>query len=371
MPFKQAAGSPAGTRVSVATTHEALPGMASEWDALAIGAGSPFLTAEWLMAWWEAYGTHTPVVLTLRDDAGRLRAGAFCRATRFWLHAPANPESGSWDVVAADEMARAQCWRALARLGPSRLQLAAMIENSHEIEVARRALRAEGFRVYRRGGPSSPYLVLPETWEALLRSVSRNLRSQVGARLRRLERAGELRFRTVTGGPELASAIDALLRVEHSGWKQREGTSILSDPRSEALYRSFAVGAAERGWLRLQLLELDGDAIAADYGCSFAGTAFLLKTGFDERYAALSPGLVLRAAVLRAAIEEGCRAYDFLGGADGYKLRWGAEIRERVVVRAYSGLATLPETFVDAALRPAAKRLLAAARRARERTRPA
>jgi CelD/BcsL family acetyltransferase involved in cellulose biosynthesis len=353
--------------VSVATTLEPLRGMASEWDALAVAGGSPFLTAEWLIAWWEAYGTHTPVVLTLRDDEGRLRAGAFCRATRFGLHAPVNPASGNWDVVAADETARVQCWRALARLGRSRLALASMIESTREIEVARRALRAEGFRVYRRGGTSSPYLALPETWEALLRGVSRNLRSQVGARRRRLERAGELRFRTVTGGPELASAIDTLLRLEHSGWKQRQGTSILSDPRSEALYRSFAVGAAERGWLRLQLLELDGEAIAADYGCSFAGTAFLLKTGFEERHASSSPGLVLRAAVLQAAIEEGCRAYDFLGGADGYKLRWGATIHKRVVLRAYSGPATLPETAVDAALRPAAKRLLAAAREARER----
>jgi hypothetical protein len=50
-------------------------------------------------------------------------------------------------------------------------------------------------------------------------------------------------------------------------------------------------------------LELDGELIAGDYGCSLAGIGFLIKTTFSEAHERLSPGLVLRGMVLQAAIE--------------------------------------------------------------------
>jgi CelD/BcsL family acetyltransferase involved in cellulose biosynthesis len=185
--------------------------------------------------------------------------------------------------------------------------------------------------------------------------VSRNLRSQLGRRRRALEREGRLRFRTSTGGgEELERDLAAFLRVEGSGWKSGSGTAIRSDSRTERLYTDFARAAAAAGWLRLQLLELDGVPVAADLNCRFAGGTFLLKTGFDERYRQFSPGLVLRGEVLRAAIQEGAGFYDFLGGPDAYKLRWTAELRPRVAVRAYQG-AWRPLATYQARLRPLLK----------------
>src|SRR5947208_1473289 len=131
---------------------------AAEWNALAAAQRSPFLTVEWLTAWWESFGHGEPAVLTVRDD-GTLRAAAL------------------------------------------------------------------------------------------------------------LEREGELVFRTTRGGADLDRDLDAMLRVEAAGWKSSEGTAILSDDRTQRLYRAFAYAAAERGWLRIHLLELDGRALAADYSC--------------------------------------------------------------------------------------------------------
>ena len=76
---------------------------------------------------------------------------------------------------------------------------------------------------------------------------------------------------------------------------------------------------------------------AAELNCVFAGGTFLIKTGFDERYRRFSPGLVLRGEVLQAAIQEGSRFYDFLGGSDSYKLRWTSELRPRTAIKAYRG----------------------------------
>jgi CelD/BcsL family acetyltransferase involved in cellulose biosynthesis len=335
--------------------------IADDWNRLARIGGSPFLTVEWLTAWWSAFAQGAFTCLLLRDSSGSLRAGACCRRLAGGrLRAAANVHSGDWDVVATDDDARELGWQALAALGAGLLDLPA-IRRPASLDQARRALHAASYSVATVPGAPSPYLALPASWEELLESVSRNLRSQLGRRRRALERAGRLRFRTTSGGEALEHDLEAFLRLESSGWKADSGTAILSDPRTARLYRGFATAVAAAGWLRLHLLELDGVPIAGDLDCAFGGGTFLIKTGFDERYAEFSPGLVLRGAVLRAAIEEGSGFYDFLGGPDSYKLRWTTIVRRRSTVKGYRGPGR-PLVAYQTAIRPP---LRAGVRRAR------
>jgi len=62
--------------------------------------------------------------------------------------------------------------------------------------------------------------------------------------------------------------------------------------------------------------------IAQDYAFGHS-----LQEGFDPDYAADSVGYVLRSQVLKQLIADGVRRYDFLGGADESKMRWGAELK--------------------------------------------
>jgi CelD/BcsL family acetyltransferase involved in cellulose biosynthesis len=229
--------------------------------------------------------------------------------------------------------------------------------------VAQAVLSQSGYRVVREAGARSPYCRLPGTYEELLASTSRNLRSQLGRRRRALEREGRLVFRTVKRPHDLESNLDSVFWVEGSGWKTARSTAILSDPRTRRFYTELAHAAAAEGWLRLHLLELDGVVIAADYALAFAGGEFLLKTGFNQSYSRRSPGFVLRGAVLRSAIEEGLAFYDFLGGAEPYKLRWASQIRPRVTLRAYHGAAAMPRFAYSARVRPRLKAIHARARR--------
>ena len=309
-----------------------------DWNALARSAGSPFLTAQWLAAWWSAFGAGRFTCLVLRDDRGTVRAGACCRRLGGGrLAATANEHTGDWDVVATDDRARRALWHALAGLGAGAVDLAA-IRSRVSLDQAGQEFRAAGYSTVEVIGVRSPYLELPGSWDALLASVSRKLLKRLRYYRRLAEREGRLRFRTTVGGAEgLERDLAAFLRVESSGWKSDLGTAILSDPRTERLYTEFANAAAAAGWLRLHFLELDGVPMAAELNCVFAGGTFLIKTGFDERYGRFSPGLVLRGEVLQAAIQEGSRFYDFLGGSDSYKLRWTSELRPRTAIKAYRG----------------------------------
>ena len=327
--------------------------IAEDWNALALRTPSPFLTHEWLSAWWVAFGRGRRLTVLVRDPSGALVAGALLARGPFGgVYAPVNGHSGEWDVVARDDGARDELWNRIVALDAP----VTMFGRLKDDRPARAALVAAGRRIHESHEPSSPYLALPRTFDELLRSRSRKLRSQVGNSRRRLERQGRVRFRMTSGGARLEADLDAFLRVEASGWKARNGTAILSAPHVERLYRDFARGAAERGWLRLYLLELDGTPIAGNLGCAIEGCGFSIRSGFDEVHAAYSPGLIVGAEVLSASIEEGMREYDFLGAPDPHKLRWTSELRPRTNLRGFRGAAGLPSEAYRRALRPMLKR---------------
>jgi CelD/BcsL family acetyltransferase involved in cellulose biosynthesis len=339
-----------------------LEAVRSDWNRLAVLAGSPFLSYEWLSSWWRALGDGEPLCALLRADDGTLRAGAWCqRSPTGELRAPTDPKySEEWDVVASDDSARRDAWQAVVRFGARRLEISPLPDA--RAHVARDALRSAGYRIVQGQVGLSPYLPLPDTWDELLRSVSRNLRSQYRRSRRDLARHGDLVLRTPDTEADVERDLELFLGLEASGWKGRAGTAIVCDPKAERLYRSFARDAARQGWLRLSILESGGVAVAASYGCVFADAAFRLKSGFDERYADCSPGLVLLGEELGRAIDEGLREYNFLGGPDPQKLRWGARTRARVMIRGYRGLSTLPSYAYRAKLRPALGRLRRLAR---------
>jgi CelD/BcsL family acetyltransferase involved in cellulose biosynthesis len=319
-----------------------------EWNALALRRPTPFLTHEWITAWNEAFGGQGLQPVVLRGADGAVRAAAWVQHERPWtLCAAANVHSGDWDVVARDAAARRDAWEAITALGAPRVRFEGLVPERDSAGAAAEALRAAGYRLLTETGPFSPVISLSPTWDEQLEAVSRNLRSQFRRRHKALEREGELVFRTMTGGADLDAEIDRVFSVEGSGWKAREGTAILSDERSERLYRSFARAAAERGWLRLHLLELDGRALAVDLSCVIGDAAFLIKTGYaeDDPAARLSPGLVLRGEAIRHYIEEGLATYDLLGGADTYKLRWTNTLRARVTLTGYRGAALAPFAY--------------------------
>ena len=84
--------------------------------------------------------------------------------------------------------------------------------------------------------------------------------------------------------------------------------------------------AWERGWLRFFAVR-EGPAFkAVQIGYVYDGVFHQLQEGFDPAGLA-GIGNVLRGKAIEASIQEGVRAYDFLGGFGEHKRRWGARPR--------------------------------------------
>ena len=318
-----------GARFELSEGVDAVAVHREAWDELAAQRPSPFLTHAWISHWVNARAPTSVLCATLRGPSSRLLAGGvFCR-TRKGIAAAADVHSGDWDIVAVNDHARRRLWEGLASESLGWISLRQVRADAPETMVAREALAEAGYGVVRsvRQVPS-PYVPLPSSFDELLSSRSHNARQQVRRNRRRLESAGG-RYRTCTGGAQLEQDLDSFLRVEASGWKGRDGTAILSQPDTDQLYRGFAREAAERNWLRLHLVEIDGNTIAGALAVAIGGEGFFLKIGFDESYAYLAPGVALTAEMLRAAIDEHLRGMNLLGPMDRYKARWTDELRPR------------------------------------------
>ena len=105
------------------------------------------------------------------------------------------------------------------------------------------------------------------------------------------------------------------------------------DTRMEAFFR-HAIGAlAAAGIARLALLEGREGPMASFVTLEWDDTVGLYNSGFAPAHAALSPGLVLLAHVIRDAIARGRRRFDFLRGEERYKYDFEPTPEEVYLVR--------------------------------------
>jgi len=82
------------------------------------------------------------------------------------------------------------------------------------------------------------------------------------------------------------------------------------------------------GQLSLSFLENGAFKIAASLTFLFKDEVLLYNSGFDPQYSYLSPGLVLKAYLIRKSIEEGKKRFDFLRGGEKYKYDLGGKERK-------------------------------------------
>lgn len=309
--------------------------LAEEWDALSDRCEAPpFLRPGWVGPWWEAFGAGRLAIVVARRD-GRLTGVLPMVARASALVSPTNWHTPMFSPVAESDEDLAALARGLIGRRASWYDLSFLDPESPAVVQLHAGARAAGHRVIVRVVARSPYIPTDGDWEGYRATLSRKRRKELGRLRRRLEEAGEVTLEFDGGTDDLDARLAEGLALEGSGWKERKGTAILSQPNVERFYRQVAGWAAQRGWLRLAFLRLDGRAIAFDLCLEAGGVAYVLKGGFDVRHRSLSPGALLTYESLARAFGSDLRSYELLGSDDEYKLAWTAHTRSRVRLQAF------------------------------------
>ncbi len=285
----------------------------SGWDAQAARLEHPFLTSAWLQAWWDAFAPPDAELAASGLPAGGPLAGWPVYQRRggrdlFGLanvHTPISGRLRPLQPVSSENLfphgARKIMWPALN--DQEALGLAETLGHAGWIGIVEPQRR-------------SPLVEMHADYAAYARTRGRSLRQRAGRLERKLIREHSAQFRLVEPDPA-AGLLDACVRLEAEGWKGRNKTAILSDPRTTRFYGSVATMASAR----LSVISVPNGPIAFALCLLHERRLYLLKTAYDESFSKLSPGLVLHWAIIDHCHKLGLEAYELLGSADPWKIQ--------------------------------------------------
>jgi CelD/BcsL family acetyltransferase involved in cellulose biosynthesis len=159
--------------------------------------------------------------------------------------------------------------------------------------------------------------------EETLAPASKALRRDVERAARKL--AGEGRLEISTASPDTLTAdYEQLVRLHTVRWQAVGAPGIFNADYHRHFFQAAFAGLARAGILRLFVVRLNGEPIAATCGFLHHGHYYHFIAGYDPRWSHLSPGSFAVYVALRAAVSEGAACFDFLRGKEAYKYRWGA-----------------------------------------------
>jgi CelD/BcsL family acetyltransferase involved in cellulose biosynthesis len=336
-----------GVEATLVEDFEVLCAVAGEWDELVSASETPtsfFLTSMCILPFWKWHGTGRQLtVMLVRDRGGRLvgavpfyRERVGRRLSRHWrLALLGSPESGAdyLDVLARPSY-RSAVWHAaftcLARRGIrwDAVNLNYILDDSPTLALLQNGREGPRFRVHTEPSSACPFVVLKPTWDEFRASLGGSTRRGVQYKCNVIKRTfKEVRFEEITDECRVPGLIGKMLEYKQAKYGHQFDCDYAAWPDQ-------AIAALRRGCLRFWVLWFDDEAACFWFSFMFNGRAFFQACSYKPEYARLSPGNVLIAHAIRAAIEEGAVEYDLKRGATEYKDHWASGRRQTLQVHA-------------------------------------
>lgn len=297
-------------------------------DLLARSAAPvPFLSWAWQTLWWETLGDRRRLqILRVSASSGEPLGllPLYEAEPGRWQLVGGVDVSDYLDLVAVKEREE-EVWSALLqhRAAESSVwDLHCLRAASSAVLLVPALARELGVSALVQREERCPVLALPGSWDDYLARLPGKDRHELRRKLRRLEREWpEASVRSHASPEGLEGAMDSFVTLHR---KSKAGKARFMDARMEGFFRRVAAALVARAGLRIWFLERDGAAVASYLCLESDGSVGLYNSGFDPAHAALSPGIVLLAHVIRDAIERGFARFDFLRGEEPYKYAFGA-----------------------------------------------
>jgi CelD/BcsL family acetyltransferase involved in cellulose biosynthesis len=308
-----------------------------EWSELLASSASesPFLTWEWLYAWWTHLGLDRRLAIVAVRNRERLIAIAPLCASRgrmplMWRYELMGTGSAGSDYLdaivrpgyeakALNGLADFAQWKGIA------LQLVRLPQQSALAKLAG-PLAGNGWSVRTADDGHCPFIRLSgHTWDSFLSTIGPAHRATTRRRLRLLDKAFAMRFARVTDGAMRRDALAKLIEFH----RVRFGTkgTAFSTGTMCAFHLDATARLEDAGLLRLFTLHLNDELAGVLYGMAFKDRFYFYQHGYDARFQAHGIGRAVLDMSIRAAIEEGLVEFDLLYGGEAYKSAWTNERR--------------------------------------------
>lgn len=297
---------------------------------------SIFQTPEWLSAWWQAYGEQKSLQALIFTNAQGKTVGIaplYMERIRFFglslrilrIIGAGSGDSDGLDFITAPGYERICAETFLAWFAAeSKCDLCALETLPQSSLMAQQitgSMRQKGRQLYSESQPNF-FIDLPPTWREYLDRLESSFRPLLTRYPKRLQSRYRVRLVRCENEQDLNANLETLFALHQMRWTGQGEPGAFSSAERRDFYFRMSRAFLERGWLEFWLLTLEDETVAAQFCFRYGNSVYLLQEGFHPKYAAEKIGYALRAHVLEEMIKTGATRYDFLGGADAYKLKY-------------------------------------------------
>jgi CelD/BcsL family acetyltransferase involved in cellulose biosynthesis len=326
--------------IRTCATWDELEQFRETWNSLlqANPASSIFQTPEWQTAWWKAFGQDKILLALVFSDVYGKPVGLaplYTQQTRFLgmsLTTLRMVGAGSGDSDALDFITapghETDCAEAFFAWFERQKDLhVCALETMPEKSLVARVFfeRAEESGWSIDSTFTSNFIIdLPATWPQYLSSLESSFRPLLTRYPKRLKSRFSVSIHRCGRAEDIEEQLQTLFNLHQMRWTGRGEMGAFASKERREFYSGMAAAFMERGWLEFWLLELNGETVGAQFCFRHHDTVSLLQEGFHPKYAAEKIGYALKAHLLEEMIRTGATRYDFLGGSDAYKAKFGA-----------------------------------------------
>ena len=342
---------PAGISTQVISDAASIRDLRSEWDALLQVCHSDciFLTWEWIYTWWlHLSGKRKIHIIVVRLDGLLIALAPLAlrpaslkrlmpwRVLEFLASGSVGSDYLSFLIRPGHEQTAMR--EIMKCLNESRrvLELVRVEKSSAPMAELSRQLQEAGWTSLGLTTNYCPYSILAgHSWDSYLQSLDASHRKNLDKMLRRLHKDFDVSLHVAATESERQWAMDVFVRLHLRRWSEKGGSTALNSTELIDFHRAFSAISLERGWLKLYTLVLDGVPVASLYVFKYGDVHYHYQSAFDPDYGKYSPGTVMLALAIKAAIEDGAVEFDFLHDNEAYKYVWARQERELIRLELY------------------------------------
>ena len=331
--------------VASLTTEEAFLALRPEWEQLVdqLALPSPFQSWEWNWTWWKHFGGRQRLqILTFREGGRLVGVAPYFRKRiappPFTLsmlvplgwegYGQANGLTEQWELLFPPAR-RDELLTALTRWLRREQWSATLLPScASDLPLSR---WMEEHVAFRGKGVVFTYRRLPDCWDDLVRGLGKSMRDNVKYYPRLMQRHGHTyAFDVARTAEEVAACLPVLYDLHRA--RARADMRVPHPDYFEVSHRrdfmtELAPLLAERDQLRVGILRINGEPVAAQMWLERGRVMFVYYSGYRIPWAKHSVALITTMEAFRDAMDRGINQVEFLAGGGFPKERWGTRSR--------------------------------------------
>ncbi len=335
------------TELNIISSFNEFRSIRAPWNNLLANSSYDrvFLTHEWFMAWWQAFGDGKRLFIVIAKHGDEIIgiSPLMIWKSRFrrmpvqcitFLENEDSPGCG-FIIKRGHEYVVKEIISFLLRdvKGWNILSLNNMQLDDEFQSAVTGIFDQEKKRYIMNKGLSSPYLKLGSDWDTYYKGMSAKSRKTIRNISNRIKKLGNIRVEEYC---DIGNFSDIVF-ITRKGWKYEEGKSFANRKDRMKFFKLLSEIAKENGWLSIWCTYNDKTPIAYEYHLKYKNNDIALLAEFDKEYKNISPGAYLDYRIIENLFNNGIYEYDMCGVQDEYKRKWSQNTRNYKNITVFSG----------------------------------